>query len=260
MAQAGVLQGLGYASIGMSRATEAYGAWYEGERAKDYYRKMQSMTDERQQVQKKLLQVGFAKQDAADAQKDAEYSRQLGDVKEKHFKDDTDKQLATHFANMAQGGIDMSYGSPMEYMDAAINERAEGLGIMQWQNDHQTWKMESEAKALKDKATIMLHDVYIEESAINYQQKIYKLAEQEADEAAKWKQFQAYVGAFSDSFGGKTGSSGSFGQAQSGDKQHSAEGMARQDSYTMGGKEFDEDQFYVDYYNTYSTSNFSGGQ
>ncbi len=208
-----------YVTIGLSRQTEAYSYWYENEMAKNTTKIKQALVSREKALAKRGVEMqkqnaAMVSGEAANAQKEADYTRRVGDIKEDQYRDETDAGLSSAYANMANSGVDMSYGSPMEYMSAAIDKRAEGLGLLEWQNDYNNWQAESNVAALKNKSAIMLDAAKIAEANLvmyDYQNQLYDYAQEEADKAAMMKQGQAYLGAFTDSLSVFSGSGGSGG-------------------------------------------------
>ena len=202
-----------YVSIGVGRQTEAYGAWYEGEQAKNYYSlmstlNMQKKEEARRNIQIQELEAGLVKDQAAVAFKEAEYTGQLNKVKEQKFQEASDKGVSAMFSKMAKSGVAMNFGSPMDYIDEAVTERAKDLDLLKWTGKEDVWQKEVSATNISNKATIMLDQAKVAESQLpmfDYQNELYAAAGKEAGRVAWWKQFSAFLGAFSDVFGGSSG-------------------------------------------------------
>jgi len=99
----------------------------------------------------------------------------------------------------------MDFGSPLEYINEAVTDRAKDLDILNWQNDFSKWQAERKAASVSDKATIMLNQINIakaELSLYDWQAMLYKRAGQEAKSMSHYKMLSAYLGAVSDVFGG----------------------------------------------------------
>lgn len=218
-----------YITTGVGRGTEAYGAWYEGEQAKDYYKTMQSLTirqkkDAQQAIAFKRDQAFLIRADAADAYREAEDIERRGELQQDAYQKETDKGISEMIVRLAKSGVALE-GSPMDYIDEVVTERAKGLGIMQWENQREVYKAESRGAAIINKSTIMLRETKLATAGLdmfNYQYQIYKNAESEAAKSALWGQFNAFLGAFADSFaimGGGQASQSGYGTAQTGNSE-----------------------------------------
>lgn len=233
----------GYITTGVGRGTEAYGAWYEGEQGKNYYKTMQSLTirqknEARELIRSKYYQLNIMRGEAADAYNQAEDIGRMGEIKADYYQKETDKAVAGLFANLAKSGVSMTYGSPLEYIDNVVTERAKGLGILKWQNQRDVYKAETQAAAIYNRGSLVLHEAKVMSAGLdmfNYQYQTYKQAEKEAGRAAEWKQFSAFLGAFSDSFGGMSGASNMGGTSSSGGTQSTDMGEYGNSSQWMGG-------------------------
>jgi uncharacterized membrane protein YgcG len=208
-----------YVGIGFGRQTEAYGAWYEGQMGKNYYRTQAALTmrqkqeaireADMQERQSHIFQSG-----ARDVLQEAEYIRQSGEYAKAKHRMESDVTMTTAAGKMAKSGVDMSYGSPLEYLDYIANIRAQDLAVTGWKNDISVWEKKREAADIQEKATIMLDIANVNRanlSMYDYQAQLYAEAGQEAERAARWKEISAYVGAVNDVFGGSGGSFGGAG-------------------------------------------------
>lgn len=199
-----------YASISAGRSGEAYGAWYEGKSAEQYYdaQIQETMVQKefaRQKIGLQLQEAELIKEEAENLYKEAGYIEQLGNVRERKYKEETDKILSSMFSKMAKSGVRMDYGSPMDYVNEAVDDRAEDLGLLQFQNEVTSWQAQRRAQQTSDKATIMLNRAKVEEANLalyDWQMQLYKQAGEEAKSIAHYKQISAYLGAVSDVFGG----------------------------------------------------------
>lgn len=230
-----------YITTGVGRGTEAYGAWYEGEQAKDQYKMMQSLTirqkgEAQQLIAFKRNQAFMMRADAADAYREAEDIARKGEYQEEYFQKETDKGVSNLMANIAKSGVALE-GSPMDYIDEVVTERAKGLGIMKWENERDVYKAESRGASILNKSTVMLHETKLAEAGLdmfNYQYQLYKNAEIEAGKSALWGQFNAFLGAFADSFsimgGGQAGNSG-YGTSDTGNSVEGVDDFGGADSW-----------------------------
>ena len=183
----------GWIAQGFSNSLAVYGAWAEGEQLWDYYQKQMQLTylEKQQFIRRTELQVADVKMAARDAETEADYSRKMGDIKEKRYKDQTDGAIGAIMARGAKSGVDMSYGSPLEYMSKMIDERAEDFGVMQWENKYSAYKREREIANLNNKATIMLSEQKMQEKMFDYQRTMFERASGDARTMARNKSTQA---------------------------------------------------------------------
>lgn len=178
-----------YVGIGMGTRFSMFGEWYDNEMAKKSYEMKKSLTwrekqQARQQIEMNVLGAGMVKGQAEDAKREAADMKRVGDIASKNYQEATDAGASQTLTSIAAQGVDVSFGSPMEYMDYQIEKRAEGLGLLKWQTERQVYSKEVEAKALSDKATIMLHEAdiaYANLPLYDYQMKLYDYAKEQGD-------------------------------------------------------------------------------
>ena len=192
---------------GISGATGVYGAWYEGEQIRNYYMAQAELTfREKQtflrQIEQKEKQAGMVRQEAADAYKEVEIVKRVGAIKEKKFQEQTDMAVSSLLARSAASGVDTSYGSPLDYMSKAIDDRAEEFDLMSWGNQYDAYKQERQAANISDKATIMLDETQLMRSDLpmfDYQAQVFMQAGGEARRAARYKGYGIAMQAISNS-------------------------------------------------------------
>lgn len=196
-----------YVAIGLGRQTEAYGAWYEGEANADEFQNLRELnTLERDKDINLGLAASRKARDAAKvAYKEVDYQKGINTFKSTQYKKESRKILGTAYSRMAKGGVRMDYGSPLDYINDAVTERAKGLDLVEWSGRRDVYMKEVQAAELSDKATIMLYETKVNASLFAYKDRALKHAKQEATRQAKWRQFSAYLGAVSDVFGGSNG-------------------------------------------------------
>ncbi|MFA5158610.1 MAG: hypothetical protein WC451_05510 [Patescibacteria group bacterium] len=187
------------------------GIGYEGAQTRNYYGMMAAQTQQqKERAQREIniqrMEAGFAKDQAKAYEQEAVYSEQIGAVKEKRFQKESDQQAKSVYSKMAKSGVSMSYGSPMEVMEDAVNQRSEDLAILGWSNKHDTYQKEMAAKVMSDKATIMLSRVKMAEADLpmyDWQSSIYGNYSSEVKKATSIRQFNAFLGAYNEIFKGQ---------------------------------------------------------
>ena len=192
---------------GFSGATGVYGAWYEGEQIRNYYMAQAELTfREKQtflrQIEQKEKQAGMVRLEAADAYKEVEIVEKVNAIKEQKFQEQTDMAVSSLLARNAASGVDTSYGSPLDYMSKAIDDRAEEFDLMSWGNQYDAYKQERQAANISDKATIMLDETQLMRSDLpmfDYQAQVFMQAGGEARRAARYKGYGIAMQAISNS-------------------------------------------------------------
>lgn len=188
--------------------TKAYGAYAAGRQAEDYYGtqsalNMRTKEETSRAIQLQVREANLMRDRADETLQEAEWIKQIGNVKERKFREQTDKGLSAMYARTAKSGVAMNYGSPMDVIDEAVTERAKDYDILSWSNDVDTYKKKNEARYIKDKATIMLDQAKVNESNLvmfDYQSSIYDQAGDQAKNTAQLQMVSAYFGALNDVF------------------------------------------------------------
>jgi hypothetical protein len=178
----------------MAGAVKSYGAWYEGEQQRQYYYSQANLTWRQKQEAERKIEMDKRAADFTFAQ--AEAVDQQGKIAEKNYQTETDRTTSAAFAKTAKSGVDMSYGSPMDYLNDIADSRARELADLSWSNDVNT-------QTIKEKATIMLDQAKLAESNLpmyDYQADIYVRSGREAEKVGAIKQRGAEMQSTSDGF------------------------------------------------------------
>lgn len=222
-----------YVQIGFGRQMQAYGAWYEGEQQEDYYKTQAGATQWEKQnlyreteaaAERDVRAAGALQLEAKNAQYEAEQVRRASAISEQKHRDISDSGMARGAARLAKSGVDINYGSPMEFLNQAAEERARDFGIEKWKNEMNVWAAERKVQGLQDKATIMLDQAALRRwqyrnaaYMLDYQTLLYNNAAKEAKKAAKYKEISHYIGAFTDSLNVQFGKGKGKGNSGGGD-------------------------------------------
>ena len=229
MAQAGNITQ--YVGIGINRQLSAYGEWYKGKQEANYYETQNQIAWRNRNEaaaemgiaeERDFRMAGALKQEAMNAEIEAQATQKIGEIKLENMQTESDAILAENTARMAKSGMDLSYGSPMEYLNQSVNDRARAYGLQEWENDLNTWQAKRKVAALYDKSSMVLDQINLRrwqftnlDYETKYQMMINKAAGKEARKAATLKQTSHYIGAVTDSlnvcFGGGSGGGGGMG-------------------------------------------------
>jgi len=184
---------IGYTAHGISNSIGYYGSWYEGEQLNDYYNKKAELTYREKQayVRSTDYQIGQLRQASVDASRDAANAERINEYKEEKYQEQTDSGVSSILARGAAQGVDMSYGSPLEYLSKVIDDRSESYAMLKWEDQNDVYKRQRYAADLSDKATIMLDEQRMMEANYDYQAEMYKRAAGDARRAARYKSYQA---------------------------------------------------------------------
>lgn len=183
----------GYIAHGFGNSISYYGAWYEGEQQNAYYNAKAALTWQEKQkfIRKSEQAIAEVRSEARDAWNEAGYIERIGEIKEKKYKEQTDSGIADLMIMGAKSGVDMSFGSPLEVMGKAIDDRAQDFGLMKWENEYDVYKRQKRAANISDKATIMLSESNMEQQMFDYQASMFGRAAGDARRAARYKAYQA---------------------------------------------------------------------
>lgn len=186
---------------GVAGSISVYGAWYEGEQQNQYYNSQAELTyyQKKMALRKMESESGILRNQAMVAEQQADYIERVNEYKEKKYQDETDSGVALMYANMAKGGGDVNYGSPLEVIGKAIEDRSEGYAMTKWGGQQDVYQKRMEAKTYSDKATIMLDEYNMNSQLYDYQAKIYKQAADESRRAARYKGYGIALNAISTS-------------------------------------------------------------
>lgn len=226
MAQAGNI--IQYVGIGINRQWSAYGEWYKGKQESQYYdtqnqiawrTRNEAAAEMGIAEERDFRMAGAIKQEALNAEIEAQTTQKIGEIKLENMQTESDAILAENTARMAKSGMDLSYGSPMEYLNQSVNDRARAYGLQEWENDLNTWQAKRKVAALYDKSSMVLDQINLRrwqftnlDYETKYQMMVNKAAAKDARRAATMKQVSHYIGAFTDSlnvcFGGGGGGGG----------------------------------------------------
>jgi len=201
-------------AIAAGTGQEMYGYWYEGQQQRYYYLNQAQITEQ----SKKVAEAGIANQEriAADQQKAAEYQKSLDDLKIDAYKAQSDKAGSALYARLAKSGVDVSHGSPLEYLSAVADARAKETAVMGLQRDKTYWQEQNKAAITLDAANLQR----VQLPMYDYQYQLYGLAADEAPRiaakkvtsaaiAAVGKAAQAWGGSMGSGAGGGAGAAGS---------------------------------------------------
>lgn len=192
----------------LGAGTKAYGAYAAGKQAEDYYGtqsalNMRSKAETSRAIQLQVREANLMRDKADETLQDAEWIKQLGDVKEREYRKETDKGISSMYAHTAKSGVSVTYGSPMDVINEAITDRAKAYDILTWSNDVDRYHKANEAKYIREKATIMLDQAKVNESNLvmfDYQSSIYDQAGEQSRNTAQLQMISAYFGALDDVF------------------------------------------------------------
>jgi len=201
--------GISAASSLAGAGTKAYGAWYSGKQASEGYETeaaltMRSKAEKTRAIEMQKREAGLVRDQADETLQDAEYIKRIGEIKAQRYQKESDTAISSGFAKMAKSGVAMNFGSPLDVIDNAVNERAKNLEILNFETNVDYWHKKNQARNIKEKATIMLDTAKVNESNLgmyDYQAQMYEMAGKEAKNAADWKMMSAYFGAMTDVFG-----------------------------------------------------------
>lgn len=193
----------------VSAGTKAYGAFYSGGQEQNYYGiqsalTLRSKSEAERSIQLQMREAALVQDQADQTLVEAEYIKKIGVYKETQFQDESDTGISKGFAKMAKSGVAMNFGSPMDVINHAVNERAKSYDMLKWQNDVDYYQKKTQAINIHEKATIMLDTAKVNQSNLpmyDYQAQMYAMAGEEAAKAASIKQTNAWIGALGDVFG-----------------------------------------------------------
>jgi len=166
-----------------------YGYWYEGQQQRNYYRNQALITEQN----KRVAEAGIANQEriAADQEKAAAYQRSLDDLKIEAYKAQSEKMGSAVYAKLAKSNVDVTHGSPLEYLSAVADARAKETAVMGLQRDVTYWQGRTKAAITLDAANLAKAQL----PNYDYQYQLYELAGDEATRAASKRIVSAAIGA-----------------------------------------------------------------
>lgn len=194
--------GISAASSLVGSGTSAYGAYLSGRQAESAYGMqsalaMRSKEEARYNIGLQTREANLMRDQADDLLQEAEWMRQYGRVKERKFQQETDRGVSATYARMAQSGVAMAYGSPMEVIDEIATERAKDYDVLKWGNESEYYMKHREATRAREKATIMLDRASMDMANLpmfDYQSALYDVAGYNAKTASYLNMGSALMG------------------------------------------------------------------
>lgn len=188
--------------------TKAYGAYAAGRQAEDYYGvqsalTMRSKAEADRNIQIKVREANLMRDQADDALMEANWKRQLGKVKEREYRKETDRGVSAIYAKTAKSGVSMAYGSPMDVIEDVATERAKAYDILEWGNEAEHYRGKQAARQIREKSTIMLDEAMVARSNLSmfdYQASLYRQAGSQATSTAQIQMATSFMNALQDVF------------------------------------------------------------